>query len=166
MQRCLCIALFTLFSALPILGQKPSVKPEDLSPLLGAPWMGTLTYRDYRSNKEVSIPSNLKVTQSAEQKRTWIFEYEYPKEPNANSKETVAISDDGASIDDEKVVERESLENGVLRLVTERRGKDNDQDAVIHHTYLISKSSFSITKEVRTEGSTTFFERNRYSWQR
>ncbi len=69
-------------------------------------------------------------------------------------------------IDDEKIVERESLAGGVLRLVTERRGKDNDKDALFRYTYLIGKSSFSIGKEVRPEGATKFFERNRYSWRR
>ena len=166
MQRCVFIALFTVFSVVPILGQTPRLKPDDLVPLLGGPWMGTLTYRDYSSNKEVSIPSNLTVTRSIEQNRTWIFEYEYPKEPKANSKESVVISEDGTSIDDEKLVARETLASGVLRLVTERRGKDNDENALIRHIYLISESRFLVTKEVRPENSTTFLERNRYSWRR
>lgn len=166
MQRFLCIVLFTVFSSLPLLAQTPRVIPEDLRPLTGDRWTGTLVYRDYRSNKETSIPSNLKVTQSAEKSLTWTFEYEYPKEPKANSKENVILSEDGTSIDDEKIVERENLAGGVLRLVTERRGKDNNQDALIRHTYLIGKSSFSIKKEVRPEGSAEFFERNRYTWRR
>jgi len=166
MQRYLFIALFTVFSVLPILGQTPSLKRDDFGPLVGGPWMGTLTYRDYSSNKEVSIPSNLKVTRPTEQNRAWIFEYEYPKEPKANSKEKVVISENGTSIDEGKVVERERLASGALRLVTEQRGKDNDENAVIRHIYLISESSFSITKEVRSESSTKFFERNRYSWRR
>jgi len=166
MQRFLCIALFTVLSSLPLTAQTLRINPEDFRPLTGDPWLGTLVYRDYRSNKEVSIPSNLKVTQSAEKKLSWIFEYEYPDEPKANSKENVVLSEDGTKIDDEKIVERESLAGGVLRLVTERRGKDNDQDALIRHTYLIASSSFSVKKEVRPEGSTQFFERNRYSWRR
>lgn len=166
MQRCLCLALFMIVCALSTQGQTPSVKPEDFAPLLGGPWIGTLTYRDYSSNKEVSIASNLKVIRATENNRAWIFEYEYPKEPKANSKETVVISEDGTSVNDEKVVAQESLAGGVLRLVTERAGDDNDQDALIRHIYLISNSSFSSTKEVRPQGSTKFFERNRYSWRR
>lgn len=166
MQRFLCIALFTVFSSLPLLAQTPRVNLEDLRPLTGDRWVGALVYRDYRSNKETSIPSNLKVTQTAEKSLTWTFEYEYPNEPKANSKENVTLSEDGTSIDDEKIVERENLAGGVLRLVTERRGKDNNQDALIRHTYLIGKSSFSIKKEVRPDGSNEFFERNRYTWRR
>ncbi|HEY0765567.1 MAG TPA: hypothetical protein VGD61_24525 [Pyrinomonadaceae bacterium] len=64
MQRFLCIALFTVLSSLPLTAQTPKVKPEDFRPLTGDPWMGTLVYRDYRSNKEVSIPSNLRVIHS------------------------------------------------------------------------------------------------------
>lgn len=128
--------------------------------------MGTLVYLDYRSNKEVSIPSNLTVTESEGDNLTWIFEYEYPKEPKANSKANVILTKDGARINDEVVVERQILDGGILRLVTERRGKDNDRDALFRYTYLIGESTFSIKKEVRPEGSTQFFERNRYSWKR
>lgn len=75
------------------------------------------------------------------------------------------LTADGTRINDENVVERESL-GGALRLVTERLGKDNDHDALIRHTYLIGQSNFSIKKDVRPEGSLKFFERNRYTWRR
>lgn len=166
MKRCLLFNLFLILSILPVVAQTPAVKPEDFRLLTGDRWTGTLVYLDYGSNKEVSILSNLTVNESKEKDPTWIFEYEYPKEPNANSKETVKLSGNGTRINDEVVVKRERINNGVLRLVTERRGKDNDRDALFRYTYLIDESSFSITKEVRPEGSTTFFERNRYSWRR
>lgn len=144
----------------------PKIKPNDLKILTGEKWTGELTYLDYGSNKKVSIASNLIVTQSTEDKLSWIFEYEYPKEPKANKKSTVRIGRDGKVFDDELITERVKLPNGTLKIVTENNGTDNDKNAVFRHTYLISRQSFSIKKEVKYEGSNEFFERNEYSWKR
>lgn len=73
----------------------PTVKGRDLQLLMGAQWKGTLTYLDYSRNKRVSIPSNLTVTKSNGDRWSWVFEYQYPDEPKANSRETVTISKDG-----------------------------------------------------------------------
>lgn len=146
--------------------QQPKADKKDLQRLTGAQWRGTLTYLDYRTNKKVSIPSNLTVTQSAEDKLSWVFEYQYPDEPKANSKDTVTISRDGKTIDGETVIERKNLAGNTTRIVTEKSGSDNDKSALFRFTYLLSARSFSIRKEVRYEGSTEFIERNQYSWQR
>ncbi|HEX7177685.1 MAG TPA: hypothetical protein VF240_20670 [Pyrinomonadaceae bacterium] len=146
--------------------QTPKVRAEDLRPLTGAQWTGSLTYLDYRANKKVSIPSNLTVTQLAGDEMSWVFEYQYPDEPKANSKQTVTLSKDGTVIDGETVIERTSLDGRMLRIVTEQTGKDNDKDALFRYTYLLGPSSFSLKKEVRPEGVAEFFERNQYSWKR
>ncbi len=146
--------------------QTPKVSGEDLRRLTGARWTGTLTYLDYRSKKPVSIPSNLLVSQAEGDESSFVFEYGYPKEPRANGGQTLKISDDGTVIDGQAVVERASLGSGVLRLVTVKRGRDDDKEALFRFTYTIAASSFSIMKEVRPEGAAEFFERNRYSWQR
>lgn len=144
----------------------PKVTDKDLLPLTGAQWTGTLTYLDYRSNKKVSIPSTLTVTRSTEDKRSWVFDYKYPDEPKADGKETVTVSKDGRAINGETVTERTKLSGGTLRIVTEKKGRDNDRDAVFRYTYLVNAKSFSIKKEVRYEGAAEFFERNEYSWKR
>ena len=147
-------------------GQTPKMKIKDLQNLTGAQWTGTLSYLDYRKNTKVSIPSNLTVTQSKDDKSSWIFEYQYPDEPKANSKETVTISKDGKMFDGETVIERTSLADKTLRIVTEKSGIDNNKKALYRFTYLLSKTSFSIKKEVQHEGTTDFFVRNEYSWKR
>ncbi|MGB8507306.1 MAG: hypothetical protein WCD76_02785 [Pyrinomonadaceae bacterium] len=149
-----------------VLTDKPQVKIEDLRPLTGAQWTGTLTYLDYGKNKKVSIPSNLIVTPSAVDKRSWNFEYQYPDEPKANHKESVVLSKDGRTIDGETVIERTRLAGNTTKLVTEKSGTDNDKQASFRFTYLIGAKSFSIRKEVRYEGTSEFFERNLYSWKR
>ena len=59
------------------------------------------------------------------------------------------LTNDG--INDEKVVSRESVDGGI-RLVTERRGKDNDRDALIRYTYMIRELSFSIRERGPARG--------------
>lgn len=161
------VALLTLsFFAGLTLPQAPRVRPEDLRRLTGARWTGTLTYTDYRSARRISIPSNLTVSEPAGDGTSWVFEYEYPKEPNANDRQTVKLGEDGKVLDGETVIERASLDGGALKVVTEKRGTDNDRAALFRYTYLISASSFSVKKEVRYEGAEEFFERNVYSWSR
>jgi len=77
----------------------PKIKSGDFKRLTDGQWKGKLTYQDYRSNKKVSILSNLTVTESSEDKLSWISEYEYPNEPKANKKSIVKISKDGALSD-------------------------------------------------------------------
>ena len=146
--------------------QAARVSPEDMRRLTGARWTGTLTYTDYGTNRRVSIPSNLTVTESPEVGAAWVFEYEYPKEPKANGKRTLKLGEGGSTFDGETVVERTSLDDGTLKLVTEKRGTDNERAALFRFTYLIGASSFSVKKEVRHEGAPEFFERNVYSWSR
>ena len=144
----------------------PKIKSGDFKQLTAGQWKGRLTYQDYRSNKKASILSNLTVTESNENKLSWIFEYEYPDEPKANKKSIVKISKDGKTFDDETVVERKKLSNETLKIVTTKNGTDNDKPSVFRYTYLINKKSFSIRKEVKYKGTQEFFERNEYSWIR
>lgn len=127
---------------------------------------GSLSYLDYRTSKMVTIPSNLTVTQLAGDKLTWVFEYQYPDEPKANSRETVTISKDGRTINGETVVEKAKLAGNTLRIVTEKSGPDDNRSALFHFTYLLNANSLSIKKEVRYEGMMEFFGRNQYSWKR
>ena len=156
---------FPLFAGLAP-ARTPRLHPEDLRRLTGARWTGTLTYTDYRSNKRISIPSNLFVKEADGDASAWVFEYEYPDEPKANGKQTLKLGEGGTVLDGETVVERTGLDGGALKFVTEKRGTDNDKSALFRYTYTISSSSFTVKKEVRYEGATEFFERNTYNWSR
>ena len=150
----------------PVSLKEAKVKQDDLQILTGTQWTGTLTYLDYRSKKRVSIPANLNVKVNGEDKWSWIFEYEYPEEPQANSKHIVRLSEDGRTMNDEVVLERTSLPGNTIRLVTEKQGEDNNRKATFRYTYLLNAKSFSIRKEVRYEGEEQFFERNGFDWKR
>ena len=164
MKLFLLIVAPLLVWAEPLLQQQLLV--EDIQVLTGDKWVGSLTYRDYRSNKMVSIPSTLSVSRTADKEPTFELDFQYPEEPKANGKKTVVIKDYGRKLDDEKVVERRQLTNDLLKVVTEKKGKDNDRDALMRFTYLISAKSFSITKEVKYEGSSDYVARNQYNWAR
>ena len=146
--------------------QSPKVSPQDLRKLSGARWTGTLTYLDYRSNRRVSIPSHLTVTRAGGDENAWVFEYEYPDEPKANGRQTLKLEENGGVFDGQTVAERTGLDGGGFRLVTVKRGRDNDKDALFRFTYTLDGSAFSVKKEVGPEGGAEFFERNLYSWKR
>lgn len=139
-------------------------EPEDLQRLTGARWTGALTYLDYRRNERVAIPAELVVTRESES--SWTFEYVYPKEPQADGKQTIRLGDDGRTLADKLVVGREVLADGTIKLVTESDGTDDDKPARLRFTYLIGANRYSIKKEVRPAGAAEFFERNEYSWTR
>lgn len=166
MRLLICVLIIaSSFFGLTFLGT-PRIKADDLDQLTGPQWKGTLTYLDYGKNKRVSIPANLTVTKSTEDKPTWVFEFQYPDEPGANSKKKVHIGKDGRTIDDETIVERTTLADKTLKIVTEKSGPDNDNQAQVRFTYRLSATSFSIKKEVKHEGADEFFERNGYCWKR
>ena len=134
--------------------------------LTGAQWVGNLSYLDYGKNVNVSIPSNLTVSASKNDKMSWVFTFQYPDEPKANRQETIMLSQDGKIFDGEKVVKKTKLPDKTLKIVTEKSGKDNDKNALFRYTYSISKNTFSIKKEVQYEGTSDFFVRNEYKWKR
>ena len=144
----------------------PSLRTTDLQTLTGQAWTGTLTYLDYRSNRPVSIRSNLIVSRSTGDEPVWTFDYQYPDEPKANSRETVTLGKEGTTLNGEPVLERTSVAGEGLKVVTEKSGMDNDRKAAIRSTYLIGARSFAIKKEVRYDDAQEYIERNRYEWTR
>lgn len=162
------LALILLISSLLFcfVPNETKITRNDFQILTGEQWSGTLTYLDYRANKKVSIRANLSVTQSVDDDHSWVFDYQYPDEPKANSKEIIKLSKDGKSINGEAVIERTKLPNGTVRFATEKKGQDNDRSASFRYIYTLSAKMFSIKKEVRYDGETQFFERNEYRWTR
>jgi len=61
------------------------------------------------------------------------------------------------------IIARERNDNGELILVTTYQGTDDNRRADIRVTYAIGSTAFSMSKEVRFEGESDYFLRNRYS---
>lgn len=161
-------ALVTLLLAVAFIASASgqAVSGSELKVLEGGEWVGNLTYLDYGSNKKTLIKSNLKVMPTGADGRAWVFEYVYPDEPKANGKSEARLSVDGRTFNDQAVIEKTRLADGALKIVATKEGTDNNKKALFRYTYLISLSKFSIVKEVTTEGSDAFFERNAYAWTR
>lgn len=156
----------------------PAISASDLDRLTGAPWTGTLTYRDYQTNKETTIESTLEVIKlpglaqvgndfaDAGVVPRWEFRFGYPREPKANSTNIVQLSHDGRRFDNELVIKRSESPENTLRFITQSRGSDNDKPATFRHLYALTDNSFTITKLVKPDDAVDFFERNAYRWKR
>lgn len=155
----LCLALLGCYS------EAAAVRPRDVSRLTGEVWRGTLTYLDYQSGERTTIPSTLRVT-PGEGDGAWTFAFGYADEPQADGATTIAITEDGAMIGDETVVERIERPDGSVRIVSEQQAEDNNRPAKLRFVYEISDEAFSITKLVRYEGEKEEFERNTFLWTR
>ncbi|MDQ3021842.1 MAG: hypothetical protein M3R36_14915 [Bacteroidota bacterium] len=142
----------------------PIINASELNLITGVKWIGSLTYLDYGSNKNVSIPVELSISQSSEDTSVFIFNYEYTKEPDANGYDTVKISSDGKFLNNEEIVFKSS--GNTLKIITEELGEDDDRNAKFRHTYLINNSSFTLKKEVRFSDGEEFIIRNEYKFER
>ena len=162
MKTLTALAFVVLLSAAAL--AQASIKPKDLSALVGEKWIGQLTYLDYRSNMPTTIKSNLSVTKKADS--AWDFAYEYPDEPKADSTGEVGLSADGRTFNDQAVTSKRKLSGGGIEFVTTREGEDNNKKALFRFTYTLTPKTFSIRKEVQVIGGTEWFERNTYSWSR
>ncbi|HEU4454609.1 MAG TPA: hypothetical protein VFR81_16195 [Longimicrobium sp.] len=144
----------------------PVVREDDLRQLSGAQWKGTLRSRDLQTNLITTVPAHVTVTQSSDDPLAWIFSYEYPREPRASRRHTVVLSADGRSIDDAKVVERRTLADGTLRVVTWKASREGDRYLAYRNVYLIGGSRASIRKEVIYDRSAEYVERNTFTGAR
>ena len=137
----------------------------DFSNVQGA-WKGTITYLDYTSGKPFSMPTNvsLRIANNSQ----IILSYAYPNEPNANGKDTLLISSNGLLIDSAEVQSREILEDGAVKIVTVKTGRDGNDNkpALIRHSYILGKHSFQNVKEVKFEGTDKWIVRNTYLFTR
>jgi hypothetical protein len=153
--------LFTtafLFLSLTVKAQSLQVK--DLSSSVGS-WEGKLTYLDYTSGKPYRMLANINIGFTTD-KMGYVMGYEYPKEPHANSKDTTFII--GNYFGKDKIVAFNKVSDSEYKLITEVDGNDGNDNrkAVLRHTYLLTSNNFSITKEVKFEGTDKWIKRNEY----
>ena len=158
------IFLFTCLTFFYISAQAQSLQVIDLSRSIGS-WEGTLTYLDYSSGKPYTMSANLKISLT-ENKSGYVMAYEYPKEPQANAMDTTYV--DGQFFGKEKIVDFQKSADGGFTLIAEKEGEDgNDhKKAILRHTYLLKSNAYSITKEVKFEGTAVWIKRNQYVFQR
>ncbi len=135
---------------------------EDFAGIQGS-WKGSLTYLDYKSGKPYTMQADVEIRR-IDNSNKFLLINTYPKEKSANSEDTVTISEDGQSINDEKVLSRTKISGDQVQIITEKMGKDgnDNKDALIRKTYTLGKSSFSIQKEVRFNDGDQWIKRHEY----
>lgn len=159
------IMFFILLTANLAVAAQTKISIEDFQPAAGT-WKCQLTYLDYTSGKQESIPANTKVEIKGKS-RVKMAIY-YTNEPSRNGKDLYRIRENGTMINDQRVIERTLLADGKLKIVLESKGPDgNDhKPATFHHELLIGKNTFTMTKRVRFDGEENFFQRNQYAFTR
>ncbi len=143
-----------------------TVSSKDFKRLVGC-WQGSLTYLDYSSNKPFSMPANI-VVKEFKKGEPIVCAITYPKEPSANALDTIVISGNGRTLNDEAVKSKRTLGKDSLEIITELNGIDGNDDkaAIIRHTYLIGKNTYSLKKEVQFAGQPAWVLRNEYKFVR
>jgi hypothetical protein len=149
--------------ALMFVGQSSNAQTfqiKDLSASVGN-WEGKLTYLDYSTGKPYTMSANIKISLT-ENKNGYIMGYEYPREPQANSMDTTYVK--GKLFGKDRIVEFSKEGVDGFKLVTHIDGEDgNDhQKAILRHTYVLKSNLYSITKEVKFNGTTNWIKRNEY----
>jgi hypothetical protein len=139
---------------------------EDFKKFTDVLWRGELRYLDYSKNIWVSIPSNLRVSQTPQDPAVWLWSYGYDDEPHANAKDGIRLSQDGKKLGDELVISRTIMADGGLRIVTKMSGQDDNRPAQFRFTYTINAESFERKKEVKLANGDDYFVRHVYSWKR
>ncbi len=154
------ILFATAFFLLCLSVKAQSLQVKDLSNSVGS-WEGKLTYLDYSTGKPYTMSANIKISLT-KNKNGYIMGYEYPNEPQANSKDTTYIVNKLFGKD--KIVEFKKTVDGGYSLVTEIAGEDGNDNkkAILRHTYLLKNKTFSIVKDVKFEGTDKWIKRNEY----
>lgn len=158
-MRNIVFVIIFLIPCLTVNAQTLQVK--DLSNSIGL-WVGTLTYLDYSSGKPYTMLSNIKIDITADNVG-YLMGFEYPKEPQANSMDTIRIH--GNYFGRDKIIEFKKYKNSGFKLVTELEGVDGNEhkNAILRHTYLVRSNNYSIIKDVKFEGTDKWIKRNEYS---
>jgi len=153
----LALICFTLFA-----NAQDTIAMSDFETLNNTSWKGSLTYKDYGSGKQETIPSKLQI-KIENNKIKWSIQYDY--EPNKNNMSSVKIKKNGTYYGSEKVVSN-TMENGVRTIITTYRGRDNGTKATFFNIHKFDANNYSSTKEVQLKGTTERFIRNTYSFKK
>ena len=140
------------------------IHSKDFKVLENINWTGTLTYLDYSSNKNHTIPASIIVSQDTKDKNTFYFKYSYPKEPQENSIYTMVVSKTGSYLNKEMVVERSKTNTEGIKIITQKNDNDDGIEKTFRYTYILSSSRFSIKKEERKTKDRLWTERNIYTF--
>lgn len=144
--------------------QAQKTKVKDLA-LSAGHWEGTLTYLDYSTAKPYTMAAKLQVALTKD-KKGYIMNFAYPKEPHANALDTTYIQNN--FFGNESIISFSQQGKKGFDLITEKEGEDGNehQKAQIRHRYCYTGKSFKIIKEVKFLGTDRWIKRNEYAFER
>ncbi len=158
------LALLITFILLSTFAQAQSLKKR-LENLKGN-WQGKLTYLDYTTAQPFVMDANLEILQ-LNLSDTFLFKNSYPKEPQANSVDTIIVAKNGKRLSKNKVIAIKGKDpvHGI-EIITQENGLDGNDNkpAIIQHIYKIGLLNFDIIKEVKFKGTTKFIQRSAYNY--
>lgn len=144
--------------------------PHPLIAALAGQWTGTLEYRDYRSERRVTLPTKLLVTQSAS---VLEFAYEYDDGPGktVRSRDRVTIDASAATYrvqNSDGTYDATFAINGLAgfgkgsdTVVLIGKGTENDAPVDLRITLSVTPKQITMERESRKAGEEWMF-RNRY----
>jgi uncharacterized membrane protein YphA (DoxX/SURF4 family) len=144
--------------------QDAAILKEDIAIIEGK-WKGTLTYRDFKSAKDVTMPCNLGL-EVKKNGKDLVMNYEYPDNAGWNSKDNISISADGRSINGEKIKSRKMLDDGSIEIIIESKGQDGSTPATVQQIITFGPKTFTLTRQVQYMTTGEKFQRNQYRWVR
>ncbi len=161
-----CLVAATVACATPPVTEPdapPTASLDDFRDLIGDDWLGSLTYLNYGEPKQdFTIPAALSVRES----ETGLGLYfQYPDEPDQNSRSALSITEEGRVVNGDTLTER-SETGETLTLVTEGACQDMGQPATCEMIYTISDTALSIRKMVQYDGAAESFRRNEFEFVR
>lgn len=151
-------------AVLPALGAGPAaVTDADLARVVGDDWTGELTYQDYSPPfGKVALAAEVDVTRTA---TGLTLSMQYPREPQANSSDSLNVTDGGRTLGGDPVVAREEIA-GAAMITTRAPCEDDGREAVCERIYTFGDRTLSLRKTVRLAGATEAFERNAFVFTR
>lgn len=151
---------FTLLLTVITINTQNNISLSDFESLNNTSWKGTLTYKDYQSGKQETIPCTMQLKIEGGK---IVFNQQYTYEPNKNNRSSVRIKKNGTYFGNEKVLSF-TKENGTKTLVTIYQSRDNGKKADMFITHILTDSTYTVTKEVSYLDSDEKFVRNTYSY--
>ena len=160
------IFYFLLFFSVSVYAQEAKISSDKLR-MIGGQYVGFLSYTDYSddsSQTKLSCDANIYWERNKAKFTTAV------KEPNGTMYHDVTcfkISRNGKKVkfngDKYEVLSFENdQDKDQIKLVLEGTGKDNYRSASIRQTLLYNKNELSFVKEVKYDGSASYFTRNQY----
>jgi uncharacterized membrane protein YphA (DoxX/SURF4 family) len=146
------------------MAQEPVILKEEIAMIEGN-WKGTLTYRDFKSGKDVTMACNLTL-EIKKNGKDLVMSYSYPDNSAWNSKDNIEIREDGRYINGEKIKSKKKLPDGSVEIIIESKGQDGSTPATIQQIITIGPKIFTLRRQVQYMTTGENFQRNLYKWSR